>query len=197
MNYLTGFAFALLIVALSIVVYFMIGHPLVRKLAGGFANSLYWPSDDKFRIIPEYSRAESRVKQGRISEAIVEYQNIIEQHPNDVYPHLRIAELAIDKLKDLQMAERELQSAFAKATGNDTMALVAGRLADLYQFELHDSTRALEVMKRLCERLPGTKQSRLAEARITILLTSGNDTVLPAQLPKKIALRPSRFKLTE
>jgi tetratricopeptide (TPR) repeat protein len=160
-------------------------------------ESLYVGHDDNFRIVPEYSTAEARVKKGRYQEAIDEYRNVIAEYPDDIYPHLRIAELAVKHLNDLKLAELELLLAFGKAKGVDSTALAAGRLADFYQHELQDPARALDVMKQLREKIPGTKQAKLAEERITVLKSIAHDGVPLPKPPDKIANRPSRFKMSD
>jgi tetratricopeptide (TPR) repeat protein len=147
--------------------------------------------------MPEYSVAEARAGLGKYQEAIDEYRKVILEYPDDIYPHLRIAEFAAKYLNDLKLAELELLSALGKATGADSTALAAGRLADFYQLTLQDPARALEVMKQLRERIPGTKQAGLAEQRITVLKSIAHDGVPLPKPPDKIANRPSRFKMSD
>ena len=181
----------------GIVLFLLFGFSVIERVANQFTN-FYMPSDSDIQIHPEYSVAEARVKKGKYPEAIDEYRKVIEQHPDDIYPHLRIADLALQHLNDVKLAELELMSAFAKGTGKDTAALAAGRLADLYQHTLHDAARALAVMKQLREKIPDTKQVKLAEERIAVLerLVRGEE-LPPASPPGKIAIRPSRYKMPE
>jgi len=185
-----------IVAGLGIVAFLIIGFPLLRKISENLF-SFYGPSDDSTQITPEYSIAEARVNTGKYSEAIEEYRKVIAKHPDDMYPHLRIADIALKYLQDAETAEAELLVALAKASGEDSSALAAGRLADLYQFTVHDPTRALEVMKQLREKIPETKQAKLAEQRIMILegIVRHGET-LP-EPPGKIAARPSRFKLSD
>ena len=192
----SAFFIAALMAMYGIVLFLLFGFSFIGKVAERFGN-FYEPPDSNFRIMPEYSVAEARVNKGKYQEAVDEYRKVIVAHPDDVYPHLRIADLALKHLNDVKLAELELQSALGKATGEDTTALAAGRLADVYQHTLHDVTRALDVMKQLREKIPDTKQAKLAEERITTLerLAKG-ETVLPVT-PEKIAPRPSRYKMPE
>lgn len=155
------------------------------------------PSDSNFRIMPEYSLAEARVKKGKYQEAIDEYRKVIAEHPDDIYPHLRIADLALNHLNDVKLAELELMSAFAKAKGEDTTALAAGRLADFYQHTLQEPARALDVMKQLREKIPNTKQAKLAEERIAALEKFSCGGTPPPKSPDKVSVRPSRYKMPE
>jgi tetratricopeptide (TPR) repeat protein len=185
-----------LVAGYGIVLFFLFGFSFIGKVAERFGN-FYEPPDSNFQIIPEYSVAEARVNKGKYQEAVDEYRKVIVAHPDDVYPHLRIADLALKHLNDVKLAELELQSALGKATGEDTTALAAGRLADFYQHTLHDVARALEVMKQLREKIPGTKQAKLAEERIATLERLVGGESLPPATPGKIAPRPSRYKMPE
>jgi tetratricopeptide (TPR) repeat protein len=183
---------ALLFYALVLLLLF--GRSIMEFVARKFEN-LYVGRDDDFRIVSEYSTAEARVKKGKYQEAIDEYRKVILEYPEDIYPHLRIAELAIKHLNDLKLAELDLLSALAKAKGEDSTALAAGRLADFYQHTLQDPARALEVMKQLREKIPGTKQSKLAEERIAFLESIGQGGVAMEKTPDKIAHRRSRYSM--
>jgi tetratricopeptide (TPR) repeat protein len=181
----------------SLVLFALFGWSFLEGVGERIGNSLYMPSDDKFQIMPEYGVAEARVKEGKYQEAIDEYRKVIIEYPGDIYPHLRIAELAVKHLNDVKLAELELLSAIAKASGADSTALAAGRLADFYQLTLQDPARALEVMKQLREKIPGTKQAKLAEQRIAVLEGIVRDGVPLPKSPDKIAHRPSRYKMSE
>jgi len=148
--------------------FLLFGVPVLRRI-GDRASRLFWPDDKSFRILPEYSVAEARVKQGRYVEAITEYRKVIAQHPHDVYAHVQIAQLSLDKLNDPSVAETELQAAFTKATSEDATALAAHRLADLYQHTLHRPHQALGILHQLRERCPGGKIARLADERIKVI----------------------------
>ena len=181
----------------GIMLFYLFGWPMIQRVGERIGNSLYMPSDDNFQIMPEYSVAEARAQAGKYQEAVDEYRKVIAEHPDDIYPHLRIAEFALNELNDVKLAELELLSAIAKAKGSDSTALAAGRLADFYQVTLHDPARALEVMKQLREKIPGTKQARLAEERISALEGTVAGTARVLTIPDKIAPRPSRYKMPE
>ncbi len=175
----------------------LFGWSFLAAIGEWIGNSLYMPSDKNFQIAPEYSVAEARARVGKYLEAIDEYRKVILEYPDDIYPHLRIAEFAVKHLKDLKLAELELLSALGKAKGVDSTTLAAGRLADFYQHELQDPARALGVMKQLREKIPGTRQAKLAEERITVLESIAHDGVPLPKPPDKIANRPSRYKMSE
>jgi hypothetical protein len=190
------FVGVLLAIFYGFVLFYLFGWPLIQHI-GERAGTLFTGRDEDVRIVPEYSVAEARVNAGKYVEAIDEYREVIVKYPDDMYPHLRIADIALKHLQDAQTAELDLMTAVAKATGEDSAAMAAGRLADLYQLTLHEPGRALEVMKQLCEKIPGTKQAKLAEERIATLeeiVRRGEPLPKP---PEKLASRPSRFKLSD
>lgn len=192
----SAFFVAALLALYGIVLFLLFGSSLMGAVSRRFEN-LYMGRDDDFPIVPEYSIAEARVKKGKYQEAVDEYRKVIAEHPDDIYPHLRIADLAVNHLKDVKLAELELMSALGKASGEDSTALAAGRLADLYQHTLQDPARALEVMKQLREKIPGSKQAGLAEERIAVLEGVVHGGVPLPKAPDKIASRPSRYKMSE
>jgi tetratricopeptide (TPR) repeat protein len=201
MDFIGGFGYAAILVGviagLAIVAFIIFGLPLLDKIGERTTSGLYTGSDDSSQIVPEYSIAEARANEGKYHEAVDEYRKVIEKHPEDVYPHLRIAELALDHLKDHGLVEAELLAALEKAKGETSVALAAGRLADFYQLTLNDPARALEVMRQVREKIPGTKRASLAEERIAVLERVVQTGVLPPTTPDKIAARPSRYKMTE
>jgi tetratricopeptide (TPR) repeat protein len=191
-------AFEIMIALLfyGVFLFLLFGRSTITKIADQFTG-LYWPDDSHFRVMPEYSVAEARVKQGQYAAAVEEFQKVIVQYPDDVYAHLRIAELAVEHLHDLKLAELELISAVSKAEGKDTTALAAGRLADFYQTTLQDPARALAVMKQLRKKIPGTKQAKLAEERIAALERISQGVPPQPKTPEKISLRRSRYRMTD
>src|SRR5882724_924965 len=130
MDFVSGAGSAMITVgiigAIGIVAFLIVGFPLLRKISENLF-SFYGPSDDSTQITPEYSIAEARVNTGKYPEAIEEYRKVIARHPDDMYPHLRIADIALKHLQDTGIAEMELQAALDKASGEDSSALAAGR----------------------------------------------------------------------
>jgi outer membrane protein assembly factor BamD (BamD/ComL family) len=193
MDYLAAFGAAAMmagfLVLIGIIAFLVIGRPLVNKL-GDKVGSLFNPGDDGRPARPEYSIAESQVKKGRYDDAIAEYRKVIEQFPTDTSAHVRIAQLAVERLNDIKLAELELLSAIAKASGEDAAALASHRLADLYQHTRREPVRAIEVMRQLAARLPGTKEARRAEERIQLLQNMVAGQVVP-EVPTRIAFKPT------
>jgi len=55
----------------GLILFLLFGFPLLQR-AGDTASRLFVPDDAHFRIVPEYSVAEARVKEGKYQEAIHE-----------------------------------------------------------------------------------------------------------------------------
>lgn len=162
------------------------------NLAAGVTR-LFWPGDASFRIVPEYSVAEARIKQGKYVEAIAEFRKVIEKHPGDVFPHVRIAEIHEQILQDPKAAEAELKTALTKPITDEAWAIVAHKLADLYQFTMKNPQLALDILREIRLRQPDSKHARLADERIASLVEALGSPVLP-QSPATISLKPSRYR---
>ena len=168
----------------GVILCLLFGWSFLQSVAAKFAN-LYWPADENFRIVPEYSLAEARRKVGDYAGAVAEYWNVIAQWPTDVFAHVQIAEIAIGQLHDLALAESELLSATAKAEAEDTITLTHNRLADFYQFDRQDLPRAVAVIEQLRAKLPDTKAAQRTVDRLAALnrILAGE---LPVPVPTKI-----------
>jgi tetratricopeptide (TPR) repeat protein len=196
LNFGAAFEIAIAVLLYGLFVAALFARPLIDRVGTAFER-LYMGRADDSRIIPEYSVAEAQLMKGRYREAVDAYRDVVAEHPDDIYPHLRIAELAVKHLNDLKLAELELLAAMGKAKGEDSAALAAGRLADFYQLTLRDPARALEAMKQLREKIPGSKQAKLAEERIAVLEGIVHGGVPLPKAPGKIAHRKSRYSMWE
>ncbi|MGD0017284.1 MAG: hypothetical protein ABSC38_07200 [Verrucomicrobiia bacterium] len=177
----------------GLIIFLLFGFPFIRRI-GEKVSQLYEPADENFPIVPQSSVAEARVKEGKYQEAVVEYRKVIAEHPADVYAHVRIADIAVEHLHDLKLAETELLAAQAKAVQEDAAVLIAHRLADLYQHQLNNPQRGLDVLLSVRGRLTSVKRLKLIEERIAFLrqLVEGHEIPQP---PKSIQLRKSRYRM--
>ena len=145
-----------------------VGLPAIAWL-GEKAGSLYAPSDTAFEVRPQYSIAETRVNQGRYVEAIAAFRADSDKFPAETYPHIRIAELQLEKLHDADAALAELHAALRKARTEDGFVLVASRLAEWLVQLKQDRAGAVAVLQQIEARYPGTKHARSARERIARL----------------------------
>lgn len=153
------------VILIGCVWFVILGWHTVERFAERFSQ-LGLPRDDQLQVRPQYSIAEARVAQGRYHEAIAEFRRVIEQHPSEPYPHLRIAELLHDKLNDSDTAITELHIALQKTQTDDAFALLANRLADWLLQHRRDIHGAQAVLQEICTRYPNTRHARAARERL-------------------------------
>lgn len=138
--------------------------PIVEFFASG-GSRLYVPGDHKFAHSPEYSIAEARVKEGKIAEAIETYQRYKQQHKKEVTPHLKIAELQTKHFRDSTSALTELREALAKARDDDTLVKIYHLMADLHLEYRKDRASALDCLREVQRKYPGTPFAKNAAQR--------------------------------
>ena len=189
----SGFFGPIIALLYGAVLFLLFGIPFIQRI-GKQASQLYMPGDENFQVSPQYSVAEARVKEGNYDEAVTEYRQVIEKFPTDVYAHVRISELAVEHLHDLELAETELLAARSKAVQEDAVALTAQRLADFYQYQLNSPQRGLDVLLDVQGRLTSVKHVRRTGERIESLRQLA-DGYQVSQQPKSIQLRKSRYKM--
>lgn len=158
---------ALIVFAWAII----LGPPVLRWFGGKMGN-LYTPPDSQFRIRPEYSIAEGRAAVGRYREAIEQFRSDIEKFPDEVTPHVRIAEILLDQFGNVDAGIAELQTARSKAKGEDAFVLVVHRLADAYLQRKGDATAAITCLDEILQRYPHSKHALGARHRIQSLTAS-------------------------
>lgn len=135
---------------------------VVEKVVGG----LYTPADSQFRIRPEHSIAEGHAAAGRYREAIEQFRRDIEKFPDEVTPHVRIADIAVERLGDVETAIAELRAGLPKTTSGDGFALVSHRLAEVLVQYRRDTASAIEVLREIERRYPHSKHALGARNRI-------------------------------
>lgn len=134
--------------------------PSILSGAGNLVAGLFWPSDKNFRIRPEYAVAEARAAQGRWEESIAAFRADIGKFPDESFPHIRIAEILVDRFKDRQGAIAELLTALSKAKSEDSFCLIARRLIDQYLADPADHAKAHELLRDIQGRYPETKHAK-------------------------------------
>lgn len=145
-------------------------HSIAGMIAKPF-SSLYDGGDDAPDPHPAYSVAQSRQKQGRYQEAVVEVEKQLERFPTDVEGQLLLAQMQAEDLNDLAAAERTIQRFCEQpghATENVTFALYS--MADWFLAgkDLAGARRSLE---RIIELYPESEFALGAANRIAHLGT--------------------------
>lgn len=144
------------------IVMMVIWLPSILSRVADLVAGLFWPSDKNFRIRPEYGVAEARAAQGRWEESIAAFRADIVKFPEESFPHIRIAEILVDRFKDRQGAIAELVTALSKAKSEDSYCLVARRLIDLYLTDRADHEKAHDLLRDIQARYPDTKHAKAA-----------------------------------
>jgi hypothetical protein len=121
----------------------LVGRPFVSWVGEFFATGLFFP-EVSGKLEPQYSIPEARVKQGLYTEAIEEFRKYVELYPEEVTPHMRIADLQLKYFENPTEAIREISLAIPKAKTAESFAFVYFRMAELYWHEQKNGYAALE-----------------------------------------------------
>ena len=149
---------------------FIWAGPISEGLGAMVGNALWMPSDSSFEVRPQYSIAEARIREGRYAEAIEAFRDYAVQYPEEIIPHMRIADLQIERFGNAEAAIAELKAAIPKAKGADAVSFLNHRLADLYLQHRKDRSAALECLRDIQRHYPKTRQAKTALERAERLL---------------------------
>jgi tetratricopeptide (TPR) repeat protein len=119
---------------------------------------------------PAYSVAQSRQKQGKYLEAVVEIQKELEKFPTDFEGHMMMAQIQADDLNDLPAAEATIQRLCAQpghAPRNIAFALYS--MADWHLAIGQDREAAQRILEQVSQVLPDSEFSLNAAQRIAHL----------------------------
>ncbi len=144
--------------------------PSLVERVGRSGGSLFWPSDDRFTIRPQYSIAQAREKEGDIVAAIKVYNDYKVTYPEEVTPYLRIAHLYVIHFRDGEAALTELRAGMDKARDLRTQVMIYQRLADIYMEFRKDPSSALANLQEIQRKFPGTRWAKKAARRARFLV---------------------------
>ena len=130
---------------------------------------------------PQYGRAEMFYQKGHYAESLAEYRKVFEQYPEDVYAHVRIAEILIQHFQNPTDAATELEAAVPHTRVGENRAFLLNRLADVCLENLHDYDRACAALQRIVQDMRNTKWSAQAEDRIAALGRKQKGDLAPSQ----------------
>ncbi|MBU4365497.1 MAG: tetratricopeptide repeat protein [Kiritimatiellae bacterium] len=86
----------------------LIARDIAGYFATKFAGNIIWTHHDG-KPKPIYGIPRSLAAKGRYAEAEKEYENIIQEFPNEVKPHIEMINIAIVRLNDAELAEQLYQ----------------------------------------------------------------------------------------
>jgi tetratricopeptide (TPR) repeat protein len=137
---------------------------------------------------PAYSIAQSRQKQGKYLEAVVEIQKQLEKFPTDFEGHMMMAQIQAEDINDLQAAEHTIQQLCAQpghAPRNIAFALYS--MADWHLAIGQDREAAKRNLEQVSELLPDTEFALGAAQRIAHL--ADREMMMSSHDRKKIILK--------
>ncbi len=168
-NYAAAFVGVPLAAVCGLVLAIIWRHSLAGLVAAPF-GALYDGGSTPPEVVPAYSVARARQKQGKYSEAILEIRKQLTRFPMDVEGQFLLAQILAEDLKDLPSAQLAMDHFCAQpghAPKNLVFALYS--MADWHLAIGHDREAARECLERIIEILPNSEHALGAAQRIAHL----------------------------
>ena len=167
---------SLVIAPLALVAAWTLGAMQWGTVAAIWLLLLAWQAADLFvepDLPPSYSRAMTKMRQGRTNEAEWEIIQTLEQHEEDFDGWMMLAELYATQYHDLAVADETVREVCRQPiTPAPQIALALHRLADWHLKLGRDPLAARAALEELCRLLPGTHLSQMAWYRLRQIPTS-------------------------
>lgn len=150
----------------------------------GYAPALLHPK----KLPPMYARAVARMKFGRYAEAESEIIRELEKCEDDFDGWMMLAELYATRFNDVTEAEQTILEICDQPQATPAQISVAlHRLADWRLNLTGDPEAARRALQVICDRLPGTHLSRMAQLRMSQLPRTAEE-LREQRIPQTIAL---------
>ena len=118
----------------------------------------------------DYSRPESLAVSGHHEQAIVAYEAVLSEFPEDPEPYIRIARMYRDELDRLDEAVKWFRRTRVDAKLDTARELaVTQELVDIYLHRMNTPNKAIPELARTVERFPGTPFAQWAEQQLVEL----------------------------
>ena len=98
--------------------------PPIARLFAEPAGALHYPTEHSGRPQPEYRIPESRKQQGHYEEAILEYEKIAKDFPEEVKPYIDMIDITVVNLEDRRRAEAIYERALSVLINEDDRDLL-------------------------------------------------------------------------
>jgi tetratricopeptide (TPR) repeat protein len=161
-----GFGDAPRAVATMLFCGFLLGiqGPLVLELV----SHLVLPDPSRgLKLIKVYSEAETKVVKDDLPGAILEYEKVIAEDPDDIVARFRLAELCCQN-EEYRKAAMGYEAILARkkllSTSQHCSALT--RLSEIYAEHLNDTATARTFVQTIVDQYPGTKYAGYAIERL-------------------------------
>ena len=163
--------------ALGFVIGWVVGalilYFLITIIAGGAGNAIsrvYLTSGSSTPKPREYSLGDALVSQGKLEDAVREFERAAAMYPDDPEPRLRLARLYRDQLHHVDRAEYWFQRVMQMpAVDAATETLAARELVELYTHRVRQPERALPILARLAARHKGSPTGDWARTELQSL----------------------------
>jgi len=161
--------------------------PIIAGKVGDAFGSLFTGGSAPPTPQPVYSVAETKLKQGKVQEAIYEIYRQLEMFPNDVTGQVMLAQIQVERMSDLPGAQAIIER-FCSQPGHTAahLSYALNALAD-WHLKVQDTDAARAALEKVIALLPATEQAQMAAQRIAHL--ASHETLLAAHEHKPIPLR--------
>lgn len=102
----------------------LIARDIAGYFATKFAGNIIW-THHKGKLQPIYGIPRSLAAKGRYEEAEREYENIIQEFPNEVKPHIEMINIAIVRLNNAELADQLYQRGMGLLQDPDDREMLA------------------------------------------------------------------------
>ena len=146
---------------------FYLGSLALAHGAGSVFSRIYLTSGSSTPQRREYSLGDALINQGRLEDAVREFERAVAAYPLDAEPRLRLARLYRDRLPHMDRAEYWFRQAMnTKGIDAGLETLAARELVELYTHRLQQPERALPILARLADRHRGTTAGEWARTEL-------------------------------
>ena len=137
--------------------------PFIAGVCSSFFERLLFPSAGEVR--KTYDIAEKLTSEGRYTEAVAEYEKVIEEDPEDVDARLLLGDVQC-KMDQYELAARTFADALELDLPPEQWCHIANRLADILALKMGEPHEAVRMLNRIAKKYPKTKFARYARERI-------------------------------
>lgn len=149
------------IIVLSLAGAAVLGLTILPLFGNALASIFYSEGSTAVEKTP-HSAALAKCAQGDYEAAVTEYEKVFTEDPSDVHALMEIVRLSRDKLANPERAATALEGALQSERSQDETAQIVFRLADVYNLDLQDPSRAIVVLQQIAELMPDSPHALTA-----------------------------------
>jgi hypothetical protein len=142
--------------------------PFLANLLGTSVTDFIYPTGGG--EVKSYDIAEKLTVEGRYTEAVAEYERVIEEDPEDVTARVRVADIHC-RTNQYDLAAQALNEALELDLPPEKWSHIANRLADVFAQKMYEPQKAAAVLSKIAKKYPHTEFARYALERIARLQT--------------------------